>query len=306
MQPTQPSSPELHLLVLLPIERQGDWLDACLMYGGGHEIQLTQVTSARQMTEELREYVYDLLLFWYEGTQGASLPTCRQLSELADHDGFAAIGMHAVEGWHHQLLAGGAIACLDMDQLDPVSLVHSLRSSCELVRLRQERLQWQVDKHRQQERDARDVERLLAGQRKLLGRLDQLGGSPSVAIQPFEAPTTHDDQPDYLLEASIGHSYCTVLQNYLFDDAHVSGTALTLLAEHFLASGFDSSQIMRLHMAAVKRVTAHGGSHALRHCLTSADRFLLELLMRLCDRRRMEVMDNIATGPFGSTTSPWQ
>ncbi len=70
MQSDTPSPSELQLLVLLPIQRQGDWLDACLMYGGGHEIQLTQVATAQEMAEQLREYLFDLLLFWFEGTQG--------------------------------------------------------------------------------------------------------------------------------------------------------------------------------------------------------------------------------------------
>ncbi len=288
MQTIESPPAELQLLVLLPIQRQGDWLDACLMVGGGHEIQLTQVASPREMAEELREYIFDLLLFWHEGTQGPQLATCQQLAEMADHQGFAAIGMHAAEGWQHELLQGGAITCLDLDTLDPVSLVHSLRSSCELVRLRQAQHQWQLDRQRQQERDARDVQRLLAGQRKLLSRLDHLGGGPSVAVQPFDAQEVYDAQADEMLLRPIGQSYCTVLQSYLFDEAQVSGTALSLLAEHFLSSGVDSSQIMRLHLAAVSRVTAHGGSNALRHCLASADRFLLELLMRLVDRQRSE------------------
>lgn len=288
MQPAMQALSELQLLMLLPIQRQGDWLDACLMYGGGHEIQLTQVASAQQMAEQLHEYIFDLVLFWYEGTDGPALPVCRQLMEMADHQGFAAIGMHAVEGWEQPLLHGGAIACLDMDWLDPVSLVHTLRNSCELIRLRHERHQWQIDRKRQQERDARDVQRLLAGQRKLLGRLDQLGGGPSVSVQPFDSHQLVDIGANDLLDRPIGQSYCTVLQNYLFDDTHISGTALTLLAEHFLATRVDSSQIMRLHVAAVSRVTAHGGSNALRHCLASADRFLLELLMRLVDRQRSE------------------
>ena len=309
MQPDTPVPTELQLLVLLPIQRQGDWLDACLMYGGGHEIQLTQVATAQEMAEQLREYIFDLLLFWYEGAQGPSVASCRQLMEMADQQGFAAIGMHAPEGWQHKLLQGGAIACLDMDLLDPVSLVHTLRSSCELIRLRQERHQWQVDRKRQQERDARDVQRLLAGQRKLLGRLDQLGGGPSVSVQPFDADRPVDFDTEELLGRPIGNSYCTVLQNYLFDDAHVSGTALSLLAEHFLASGVDSGQIMRLHVAAVSRVTAHGGSNALRHCLASADRFLLELLMRLVDRQRSETGLSSGDSPvddrrFGTAASP--
>ncbi len=294
--------------MLLPIERQGDWLDACLVYGGGHEIQLTQVATAQQMAEQLREYLFDLLLFWHEGARGPSLATCHQLMELADHQGFAAIGMHAPEGWHHALLAGGAIACLDMDLLDPVSLVHALRSSCELVRLRQEQLQWQLDRKRQQERDALDVQRLLAGQRKLLGRLDHLGGGPSVSIQPFDRQDAEQSQADQMVQSAIGQSYCMVLQNYLFDDSQVSSAAFTLLAEHFLASGVESSQIMRLHLAAVTRVTAHGGSHALRHCLASADRFLLELLMRIVDRQQTDpaTADSPAHvhSPFGSTVSP--
>ncbi len=289
MQTIASTPSELQLLVLLPIQRQGEWLDTCMMVGGGHEIQLTQVATPQQMAGELREYIFDLLLFWYEGAQGPDVTDCQQLAEMADHPGFAAIGMHAAEGWHHELLHGGAVACLDMDLVDPVSLVHSLRSSCELIRLRQEQFQWHQERQRQQARDARDVQRLLAGQRKLLGRLDQLGGGPSVSVQPFDAHASAEVHADQLLDRPIGQSYCTVLQNYLFDDSHVSGTALSLLAEHFLASGIDSGQIMRLHMAAVSRVTAHGGSHALRHCLASADRFLLELLMRLVDRQRSEV-----------------
>lgn len=302
---TDSSSPsDLQLLVLLPIQRQGDWLDACLMYGGGHEIQLTQVATAQQMAEQLHEYIFDLLLFWYEGTQGPSLATCRQLMEMADHPGFAAIGMHAEEGWQPPLLQGGAIACLDMDLLDPHSLVHALRNSCELVRLRHAQHQWQIARKREQERDARDVQRLLAGQRKLLGRLDQLGGGPSVSVQPFDPDASVHSQADELLARPIGQSYCTVLQSYLFDDSQVSGTALTLLAEHFLATGADSSQIMRLHVAAVSRVTSHGGGNALRHCLASADRFLLELLMRLVDRQRSETELLQARGPFSPGSSP--
>ena len=162
MQPNIPAPTDLQLLVLLPVQRQGDWLDACLMVGGGHEIQLTQVATAHQMAEQLREYIFDLLLFWHEGTQGPALATCRQLAEMADHQGFAAIGMHAPEGWQHQLLRGGALACLDLDQLDPVSLVHALRGACELIRLRQDQLQWQLDRKRQQDRDALDVQRLLS------------------------------------------------------------------------------------------------------------------------------------------------
>lgn len=296
---------ELQLLMLLPIERQGDWLDACLVYGGGHEIQLTQVATAQQMAEQLHEYIFDLLLFWHEGAQGPTLSTCRHLMEMADHQGFAAIGMHASEGWHHPLFSGGAIACLDMDLLDPVSLVHALRSSCELIRLRQDQLQWQMDRKRQQERDARDVQRLLAGQRKLLGRLDHLGGGPSVSAQPFDSDVVDQQSIDQLLDRPIGQSYCMVLQNYLFDDSQVSTTALTLLAEHFLASGADSSQIMRLHVAAVSRVTSHGGSNALRHCLASADRFLLELLMRIVDRQRSDAVPaGEANGPFTPMISP--
>lgn len=295
---------ELQLLVLLPIHRQGDWLDACLMYGGGDEIQLTQVATAQEMAEQLREYIFDLVMFWFEGAQGPSLPLCRQLMEMADHQGFAAIGMHAVEGWQHPLLAGGAIACMDMDIVDPTSLVHSLRSSCELIRLRQQQHEWLVDRKRQQERDARDVQRLLAGQRKLLGRLDQLGGGPSVSVQPFDSDASIQSQGDQLLTRPIGQSYCTVLQNYLFDDTQVSAMALTLLAEHFLATGADSSEIMRLHMAAVSKVTSHGGSNALRHCLASADRFLLELMMRLVDRQRAETEFSHSEPPFAQPSSP--
>jgi len=309
MPPDTRAPTELQLLVLLPIQRQGDWLDACLMYGGGHEIQLTQVATPHEMAEQLHEYIFDLLLFWYEGAQGPSAAACRQLMEMADQQGYAALGMHAPEGWQHKLLQGGAIACLDMDLLDPVSLVHTLRNSCELVRLRQERTEWQVDRKRQQERDARDVQRLLAGQRKLLGRLDQLGGGPSVSVQPFDADRPVDFATDEMLSRPIGHSYCTVLQNYLFDDSQVSSTALSLLAEHFLASGLDSSQVMRLHLAAVSRVTSHGGSNALRHCLASADRFLLELLMRLVDRQRSETGLSSGHSPihderFGAAGSP--
>ncbi len=55
MQTLTQAPAELQLLMLLPVQRQGDWLDACLMYGGGHEIQLTQVVSAQQMAEQLHD-----------------------------------------------------------------------------------------------------------------------------------------------------------------------------------------------------------------------------------------------------------
>ncbi|MCC6508415.1 MAG: hypothetical protein IT423_04865 [Pirellulaceae bacterium] len=322
--PSDSSPPSsLQLLALLPLERQGDWLDACLLYGGGHEIEITQVSSTREMAAELRQFGFDLLVFWCEGAQGPSATTCAQLLELADHSGFLALGMHAVEAWQHAVFSAGAVACVDMDTADPVSLVHTVRTACELLALRHERHQWQTEKQRITERESRDVQRLLAGQRQLLCRLDELGGNPSISsptyaagdysttdysvrdmgpaefreefetagqeqhAQSFRDPRsqTPSGSADHLLATTMGHSYCAVLHNYLFDQSQVSSAAITLLAENFLANGADSSSIMRLHLAAVTRVTAHSGPGALKHCLSSADRFLMELLMRLVDRR---------------------
>lgn len=282
----------LQLLALLPIDRQGEWLDACLLVGRGHEIEITQVGSMHEAAGMLRQYTFDLVIVWIEGTLSTTPESCEQLQELVGHDGYIALGMRAREGWQAAYYDAGAIACLDMDNTDPLTLVNALRSACDLVRLRLAESKWQSERHRASLREAREVDRLLVGQRQLLERLDELGGDPSTGVDEtyqLRAEATSGNQSPHRpfdthhVASPLGQSYCAALQSYLFDEQRAAQSEIAELVEAFAACNSSSSSIMRLHLTAVTHITAHGGPGALRHCLAGADRFLIELLMRLVD-----------------------
>lgn len=279
----------LQLLAILPIQRQGEWLDACLVCGGGSQIEITQVSTPHDAAALLRQYSFDLLLFWIEGAGESVSDVWSQLVPLTGHEGFVALGMQAHEGWHAPLFAAGALVCLDMDTTDPLTLVHSLRGACELVQLREARREWAAERQRTQQREAREVDRLLEGQRSLLSRLDQMGGEPNTLPEETPTPTlaSANDARRWAdpLAERLGHEYTLALQNFLFDESLGTSDAVAQLAEHFASCSATSSCIMRIHLAAVTQVTARGGAGTLRHCMASADRFLMELLMRMVDGR---------------------
>lgn len=276
----------LRLLAILPIERQGPWLDACLLCGDGRDLEIVQVASPQQAAAALRQQPADLLVFWQEGRRHAVLDAWRQLSQLTGHSGFVALGMQVEEGWNEPLLQAGAIACVDMDQTDPLSLVHALRNAAELESLRLQRQTWEQDRERRQRREAGEIDRALSSQRLLLERLDQFGTGPlPLAEEDVHAPRGLDipsGESDPLANEE-GQQYLTALQNFIFDESSAASAAVVHLAEQFALRSATSSSIMRLHLAAVTRVTAGGGSGSLRHCLAGADRFLMELLMRMVD-----------------------
>ena len=294
------SSQQLQLLAILPIERQGPWLDACLLCGGGRDLQITQVASAQDAAAALRHGIFDLLVFWQERRGKAVLETWDQLSQLTNHEGFVALGMQIEEGWNEPLIGAGAIACLDMDHIDPMTLVHALRTAVELERLRSESQSWEQERDRRRQREAREIDRALASQRSLLDRLDYFGAGP---IASPEEDSHVANQPDLtslqergrlqnagtvggdLLATAEGQQYLAALQNFIFDENQTASSAVAALAEHFVCLGATSSSIMRVHLTAVTRVTAGGGPGSLRHCLSGADRFLMELLMRVIDQQ---------------------
>jgi hypothetical protein len=280
----------LQLLAILPIQRQGEWLDACLMCGGGDDIEITQVSTPHDAAALLRQYSFDMLVFWIEGAAEPERAAWSQLAQLTGHDGFVALGMQVREGWHAPLFEAGALACLDMDATDPITLVHTLRSSGELLRLREASGEWAAERQRIQQREAREVDRLLEGQRSLLSRLDQLGGGPStLSDEPLGAMSSTAGEQRHSadsLASPLGQSYCLALQNFLFDESENAGATVAHLAELFMVAGASSSGIMRVHLAAVTQVTSRGGAGTLRHCLAGADRFLMELLMRMVDSQQ--------------------
>ncbi len=281
----------LRVLALLPIERQGDWLDACLLYGGGHEFEFVQVASVQEAAGALRHDSCDLVIVWVEGTQAPSCDTCMQLLELANHTGLVAIGMHAPEGWQHAYIEMGAITCVDMDTADPMSLVHALRNACELTQLRLEEREWRTERARAQQRERRDVERLLVGQQQLLERLDGLGGEPGHSMHDERYGANDTIYPGGSSKndpLALHYRHC--LQQYLFDENGHAQQEISEIVEQLAMLELGSSGIMRLHLNSVSEVTEHGGAGALRHCLASADRFLVEILMRLVDQTRSQNM----------------
>lgn len=294
------SRPPLQLLALLPVQRQGEWLEACLLCGGGADIEITQVASPHEAAAMLRQYSFDLLLFWMEGAGEPVRKAWAMLAPLTGHDGFVALGMQVPEGWHAPLFHAGALACLDMDATDPLTLVQTLRNCGELVHLREASREWAAEKNKIQQRETREVDRLLAGQRSLLNRLDELGGSPntlaeestttvnsgsvsSSGVSSGAADQRHRPEP---LSTPLGQQYSLALQGFLFDESQAAGASLVHLAELVMASGASSGSIMRIHLAAVTQMTSGAGAGTLRHCLTGADRFLTELLMRIIDGRQ--------------------
>ena len=301
------SGQQLQLLAILPIERQGPWLDACLLCGGGGDLQIMQVDSPHQAAAALRQDSFDLLVFWYEGGRRTVLEGWDQLSQLTDHEGFVALGMQVEEGWNGPLIAGGAIACLDMDQTDPLTLVHTLRNSAELERLRGESQVWELERQRRRERETREIDRALAGQRSLLERLDQFGSGPlAPSEEERQLETVQDVMPGDAdpLASEEGQYYLAALQSFIFDENPGASSAVASLAEHFASLGSTSSAIMRVHLSAVTRVTAGGGAGSLRHCLSGADRFLMELLMRTVDQQMPSQPAGSPNVRLHSLTSP--
>lgn len=303
---TRSSAGQLRLLAIMPIERQGDWLRACFLCGGGRDLQVLQVATTHDAAAALRQQSFDLLVLWHEGLGQGVIDGWHQLAQLGGDAGFVALGMHVCEGWQEPLFAAGALACLDMDQTDPVTLVHTLRTSAELERLRRESQVWEMDRARLREREARDIDRVLAGQRSLLERLDQFGGAPSGlseddaaavtlsavssgAPSPSAAPITAHSLPTAdLLAAELGAFYLQSLQSFIFDETQSSAEAIAELSERFIEQAATSSTIMRVHLSAVTQITSRGGTGSMRHCLAGADRFLMELLMRLVDRHTID------------------
>lgn len=288
---TRSGAPQLRLLAILPIERQGDWLRACFLCGGGRDLQVLQVATTHDAAAALRQQSYDLLVLWHEGLGEGLIERWHQLAQLGGDTGFVALGMHVCEGWQEPLFAAGAMACLDMDQTDPATLVHTLRTSAELERLRRASQVWEMERQRTREREARDIDRVLAGQRLLLERLDQFGGGPaglSDEVTLAAVPDSGGDEFTEPLGSELGQYYLHALQNFIFDETQSAAAAIAELAEHFIDCHATSSTIMRVHLAAVTQITSRGGTGSLRHCLAGADRFLMELLMRLVDRQNAD------------------
>jgi hypothetical protein len=295
-------SQQLHMLAILPIERQGQWFDACLLCGGGRDIRITQVPSPHEAAAALRQVHYDLLIFWQEGEQSDNLEVWDQLSEITGHSGFVSLGMQVVEGWNEPLIDAGAIACLDMDQTEPVTLVNTLRMAGELERLRCESHAWEQDRLRKRERETREIDRALAAQRSLLERLDQFGSlpfvaaesSPHLAAEPAYVPLQASGQAvSDPLQNPTGQQYLAALQTFIFDENQTASTHIAALAEHYARTAATSSSIMRVHLAAVTHITTGAGAGSLRHCLAGADRFLMELLMRLVDQQGASTSESI-------------
>ncbi len=97
--------------------------------------------------------------------------------------------------------------------------------------------------------------------------------------------------------------------SYVFDESQVSTAAMNLLAEHFLATACPARHNAAAPAAVTRDRTC--GQWALRHCLASSDRFLVELLMRLVDRRGVEAHGSeLILCPITSThrrsLAPWQ
>lgn len=282
------SEQQIDVLALLPVERQGAWLDACLLCGDGQDLLISQVAGPHEAAAVLRQQQCDLVAIWHEGRGTDVVAWWQQLSELTGMDGFVVLGMHVQEGWHIPLHAAGAIACLDMDQTDPLTLVNCLRVSAELVALRREKSEWHNERQVIKSREARDIDRLLEGQRKLLVRLDEMGAGPLTAPENAEG---NAELPQYRVDIRseadelaqrYGEYYFNTVRNYVFDEKQ-SLAALAVLAQHFARFGLASSSIMRIHLAAVTRLTAGGRVGSAKHCLAGADRFLMELMMRLVD-----------------------
>jgi hypothetical protein len=151
------------------------------------------------------------------------------------------------------------------------------------------------------QREARDIDRVLAGQRLLLDRLDQFGGAPagladangadavpssdSRAASNAAAAGQASLEP---LSSEVGQRYLHALQNFIFDENQSAAAAIAELTECFVTCQATSSTIMRMHLAAVTQITSHAGTGSMRHCLSGADRFLMELLMRLVDRQTVD------------------
>jgi hypothetical protein len=308
------------LLAIMPIERQGDWLRACFLCGGGRDLQVLQVATTHDAAAALRQQSFDLLVLWHEGLGQGVIERWHQLAQLGGDAGFVALGMHVSEGWQEPLFAAGALACLDMDQTDPVTLVHTLRTSAELERLRRESHIWETDRARLREREARDIDRVLAGQRSLLERLDQFGGAPSGLSEEdgAAAVSLNSGAPGMLspgmtassarelptadaLAAELGAFYLQSLQSFIFEETQSSAEAIAELAQRFIEQHATSSTIMRVHLAAVTQITSKGGTGSMRHCLTGADRFLMELLMRLVDRH---ILDRHSVDRFAADGQP--
>lgn len=285
-----PGKPQtLQLLAILPLDRQGPWLRACLVCGGGQDIQITQVTSLREAAAATRERSFDLALLWHEGSGEQAEEQARILSSLPDlHGGFVALGMQTHEGWHAPLLEAGATVCLDLDQTDPQVLVSQLRNTAELLRLRTAQERWENQRLLAQNREAQELDRLLSAQRSLLMRLDafqQSTGAQSgmVGERLMGAAEAARDIQSSATQAILAQHYTESLRSYMFDDSTSIRTAISNLAGEFRRLQFGSHSIMRLHLETVSTITEGGGAGSLRHCLAQADRFLIELLLQMVE-----------------------
>jgi len=283
------SSSQSHLLAILPVDRQGGWLDACLLCGGGRDLSITQVPSVRDAVSASRQQEFDLLLLWQESTTHQALSDWQQSDGLVSASGFVALGMHVCEGWHAPLFSAGALACCDMDHTDPLTLVHTLRSAIELAALRRERRQWQHQINRLHQREARELDRLLSAQKALLARLDHLGQDQPLAEMPGPhqrsiGSSELETASRVVDEETLAKSYRLALQSFLFDETQPSSWAVAHMAEACRACGMTGAALMRLHLESVETLTQGAGAGGLRHYLTGADRFIIEILLRIVDR----------------------
>lgn len=75
MQTTASTPSELQMLVLLPIQRQGEWLDTCMMVGGGHEIQLINSMNVSATWTTTSGSINSAGLFTAPGSAGSATVT---------------------------------------------------------------------------------------------------------------------------------------------------------------------------------------------------------------------------------------
>lgn len=272
------------LLAILPIQRQGPWLQACLLCGGGHDLRITQVGDLKDAAAVARKRHFDAALIWHEGSGHETLTLLEQTKHLRLFEGGCIVlGMKPHEGWHVPLFEAGAAVCLDLDQCDPITLVHQMRNTIELIKLRSERGRAEEEAARARRREVDQLDRLMSAQQSLLARLDALHTGETASLgttrQDSQRTGARSARTEVEPPAVLQLEYIACLKQYTFDASTAASQSIRGLAVKCHSLGLTGRTLMRLHLGALE-VTTHGaGSGSLRHILVQADRFLIELLL---------------------------
>ncbi len=286
--------PRMRVLYITTPRRTGAWLAEAFASDSACAVSLEEAFGAAEGVARLREVVFDAVLVSHDPDELDALALLDGLRAGGAEEPLIVLGQASEQEMAALCYEVGADAYLCVNTATTRTLLWIVARATERHNLlRENRRLSQAARHRTHQ-ESRETEHLLSQQRELIR--DATGSSGD---DPVATDTAGDQyaaigrlaagavQPAPLDQALVNH-YRELLRAHVIMGSGNLSSEMAALAELLAAGGVTAPQTMQLHVQVLEELVRGLGSRSARHVMTRADLLVLEVLVHLAERYRLD------------------